>query len=119
MLLGWRKNDDPCKYSFSGYVTGLYGRGCFLLSDNSRIGKNVIISGANVSSSLLVENKKKDILILGKGLTDKLDDITLTEEAESCINFSKTQQKNWLSLHNNGNNSFLFVSEVKIYQMPL
>ena len=71
----------------------------------SGIGKNVIILGDDISSSVHIENKKKDVLILGKGLTDGLDDISLTEEAESCINFSKTQQKIWLSLHYNGSNS--------------
>ena len=40
--------------------------------------KNVIIFGADVSSSVHVDNKKKDILILGEGPTQELDDTALT-----------------------------------------
>ena len=38
----------------------------FALSDGSA-GKNVIIFGVNKNSSVHIDNKKKDILILGKG----------------------------------------------------
>ena len=40
------------------------------------MGKNGIIFGAHVSSSLHIDNKIKDILILNEGL----DDTTLTRE---------------------------------------
>ena len=43
---------------------------------------------------------KKDILILGKGLT--LDNTTLTVEAEYSINLSEHGKKCCLSLHYNG-----------------
>ena len=42
--------------------------------------KNVVIFGADMSSSVHVNNKKKDILILGEGPTEGLDDTTLTSE---------------------------------------
>ena len=45
------------------------------------MGKNVIIFGADMSSSMNVDNKNKDILILGQGPTQGLDDTTLTAEA--------------------------------------
>ena len=41
-------------------------------------GKNVIIFGADLSSSVHVGNKRKDVLILVEGLTQGLDDTTLT-----------------------------------------
>ena len=44
--------------------------------------KNVIIFGADTSSSVHIENKKKDILILGKGATQGLYDSTLKAEAK-------------------------------------
>ena len=54
--------------------------------------KNVIISGVGMSSSVHVDNtnnnnnnnnnNNKDILILGKGPTQGLDDTTLTAEAK-------------------------------------
>ena len=69
-----------------------------------------------MSSSVHPDNKKKDILILGKGPTQGLDDTTLTAEAEYSINFPRSNRKFSLSLHYNGSNSFLFVTATKIYQ---
>ena len=42
-----------------------------------------------MSSSVHIDNKKKDILILGKGPTQGLDDSMLTAEAQYSINFSR------------------------------
>ena len=55
--------------------------GCFSLSDNSGIGKNIIIFGADKSPSVHVDTKMKDILIFSKGPTDKLHDTKLFAEA--------------------------------------
>ena len=46
------------------------------LPDGS-MGKNVIIFGVDMSSSVHIDNKKKDILILGFGSAQELDDTTL------------------------------------------
>ena len=59
-----------------------------------------------MSSSVHIDNKKKDILILGKGLTQGLGDTTLIVEAHYSINFSRSNRKFCLSLYNNGSNSF-------------
>ena len=40
-----------------------------------------------MSSSVHIKNKKKDILILGEGPTQRLDDTMLTAEAQYSINF--------------------------------
>ena len=42
-----------------------------------------------MSSSVHIDNKKKDVLILGKGPQQGLDDTTLTAEAQYSINFSR------------------------------
>ena len=42
-------------------------------------------------------NENKDILILGKGWTQGLDNTTLTWETEYRINFSRSQRKFCLS----------------------
>ena len=52
-------NFDKYKYKFDS-------SGSFSLSDGSGFGKNVIRFGADLSSSVHVDNKKKDILILCK-----------------------------------------------------
>ena len=67
-----------------------------------------------MSSSLHVGNKKKDILILGEGPTQGLDDTTLTAEKKDSLNFTMTEKKFCLSLHYNGANSYLFANGEEI-----
>ena len=50
-------------------------------------GRNVINFGVDMSSSVHAENKKKDILILGEGPTQGLDDTTLTAEKKKFNQF--------------------------------
>ena len=69
-----------------------------------------------MSSSVHTDNKKKDISILGKGLTQRLDDTTLTTEAQYAINFSRSNKKFCLSLSYNGGNIFSFFNTTKLYQ---
>ena len=66
------------KYKYSGYRIGFDGSGTFSLSNSSGFCRNVIIFGADMSSSVHVDNKKKDILILGKVPTQELDDTILS-----------------------------------------
>ena len=67
-------------------------------------------------SRVLVDNRKKDILILGEGPTQGLDDTTMTAEAKYTVNFTRSGRKFCLSLHYNGSNSFVFANSSKIYQ---
>ena len=53
-----------------------------------------------MSSSVHVDNKGKDILILGEGTTQELDDITLTASAKYPISFTKSNERFVLSLQN-------------------
>ena len=68
-----------------------------------------------MSSSVDIDNKKKDVLNLGIGPTQKLNDTTLSAEAQHQINFSRSNRKFCLSLHYNGSNSFLFINATKTY----
>ena len=72
-----------------------------------------------MSSSVHVDNNGKDILTLGEGPTQGLDDMTLTAEAKHPINFTQSGKKFVLSLHYNGSNSFLFVNATKAYQFKV
>ena len=67
-----------------------------------------------MSSSPHIDNKEKDILILGKGPTQRLES-TLTAEKMNSINFTLTKKRFCLSLHYNGGNSYLFVNGTEIY----
>ena len=69
-----------------------------------------------MSPSLHIVKKKRDILIVGGGLTQGLDDTTITTEVKYCINFKQSNRKFSLSLHYNGSNNFLFVNVTKLYQ---
>ena len=62
------KTADPYKYSYSSYGIGLDRQIEYSLPDGS-IGKNVIIFGADMNSSVHIDKKGKGILILGKGIT--------------------------------------------------
>ena len=61
---------------------------------------------------MLIIEKKKVILILGKGPTQGLDDTMLTPEKEYTINFSEQKTKFCLSLHYNGVIIHIFVNEI-------
>ena len=67
-----------------------------------------------MNSSPHVDNKGKDILILGIGPTQGLGEHSLTAEKMYSINFTKDSTKFCLSLHYNGANSYLFVNGTEI-----
>ena len=66
-----------------------------------------------MSSSIHIDNKKKDILVLGRGPTEGLES-TLTAEKMYSINFTVTKKKFCLSLHYNGSNTYLFGNGTEI-----
>ena len=68
---------------------------------------------ANMSSTVYVDSKAKDILILGEVL-EGLDNTTLTPEAKYPINFIQSGKRLALSLHYNGSNSFLFLNATNV-----
>ena len=55
-------------------------------------------------SCIHVDNKKKDILILGRRPTQGLGEHSLTAEKMHSINFTLTKKNFFLSLHYNGAN---------------
>ena len=68
-----------------------------------------IIFGVDMSSYGHVDNKGKDILILGEGPTQGLDDTTLKTESKYPISFTELGKRFVLNLQYYGSNSFLFV----------
>ena len=51
------KNTDPDKYKYSSYGIGFESRSEFLFTDG-KIGENVVIFGADMTSSAHIDNKK-------------------------------------------------------------
>ena len=68
-----------------------------------------------MSPSVHVDNKGKDILILGEGSTQGLDDTALTEEDKYPINFKQSNRTFALSPHYNGRESLWFVDAINSY----
>ena len=85
------KNADIDKYRYSGYGIGFDRRSSYSFPGGG-YGQNVLIFGADMSSSPRIDNKKKDILfLLGKGTTQGLEG-TLTAEKMYSISFTLTKR---------------------------
>ena len=85
--------------------------GAVSITKNADIDKNF---GVDMSSSAHVDNKRKDILILGTGPTQGLGEHSLNAEKMYSINFTDYRKKCCLSLHYNSANSYLFVNGTEI-----
>ena len=107
------KHVDVDLYKYSGYGIGFDRKRYYLIYNE--IGRNIIIFGVDVSSSPHNDNKKKDILILGKGCTQTVEH-KLTAEKLYSVNFTKKTNKISLSLHYNGANNHLFVNGTEIIE---
>ena len=111
--VGISENTDIDKSKYSGYGIGFDRTRICLLLDGS-FDRNVIIFGVDMSSSVHVDNKGKDILILGSGLTQGLGEHSLTAEKMHSVNFADDRKKCCLSLPYNGANSYLFANNTEI-----
>ena len=76
---------------YSGYGIGFDRRSSFWFSGRG-FGQNVLIFGVDMRFSAHIDNKKEDILVLGKGPTQGLGQ-TLTAEKMYSLNFTVTKKK--------------------------
>ena len=106
------KNNDTDNYKYSGYGIIFDRKGEFSVGNG--FGRNCIIFGVDMSSSVHVDNKKKYILILVKCPTQGLDGTTAGKKYS--INFTKNNKKCWFSLHYNGANRYLLVNGNEIHK---
>ena len=103
------KNADTGKYKYQGHgmrfdLSGVFGH------PNGGDGKNVIIFRVDMTNSKHANNKTKDVLVLGHGLIQKIDDTTIYAEKMYLPNFTVANKTFCLSLHYNGDDSYLFVN---------
>ena len=84
------KNADIDKYKYSGYGIAFDRHGSFSFP-GTRLGRNVITFGADMSSSTKIDNRKKINLILGKGPRQGLEH-TLSAEKMYSINSTDTRK---------------------------
>ena len=106
------KNAYINKYKYSGYGIAFDRHGCFS-SPAIGLRRNVIVFGVDMSSSTKIDNRRKDILILGKGPTQGLEH-TLSAKTMYLINFTEHNKKFCLSFHYNGVNSIYLIAVKKL-----
>ena len=92
---------------------GFDRRGAYLLP-NGTFGRNAIIFRVDMSLSVHVDSKGKDILILGRGPKQELGEHSLTSEKMYSVNFTDHKGKFCLSLHYNGAKDYLFFNRTEI-----
>ena len=88
------KNGDIGKYKDSGYGIGFDRHGEF--SFGNGLGKNCITFGADLSSSSHANNKKNNILILGKDFVQEINSTTIYAEKLYKIHFTEKKKKNFV-----------------------
>ena len=110
------KNTDSSENNYTGYGLcfdegGEFGhtvrQGNFDCTTNA---KNVIIFGADMSSSIHATNRANNIYVMGKDFIQKINDTTIYAEKLFHNSFTEFGLKFVLSLHYNGNNSYLFAN---------
>ena len=94
------KNIDIDKYKHSGYGIGFDRHGS-LSVPGTGLSRNVISFEVDMSSSVKIDNRKKEISISRKGPTQRLEH-TLSAEKVHSINFTEHDKRFCLSLHYNG-----------------
>ena len=103
---------DIDEYKYFGYGIGFDRKVTFSFS--SGFGRNVIIFVVDMSSSVHLDNKKKDIQNLGEGSTQGLYGTTLNKEKMYSNCFTENSKRFCLSLHLNRENSYLFVNDTEV-----
>ena len=73
-------------------------------------GRNVLVFGVDMSFSAHATNRANHIYLMGDGLTQGINDITLYAEKKYFRNFTEPYSKFVLILHYNSNDSYLFVN---------
>ena len=110
------KNTDSSKNNYTGYGLcfdegGEFGhtvkQGNF---DRTTNAKNVIIFGVDMSSSIHTTNRANNIYVMGKDFIQGINDTTVYAEKLFHNNFTEFGVKFVLSLHYNGDNSYLFAN---------
>ena len=110
------KSADNSKNNYRGYGICFDERSEFghTITEGGRAhttdARNALIFGADMSFSVHATNRANNIYVMGTGLTQGIHDTTLYAEKNFYGNFTDLGKKFMLSLHYNGDDSFLFVN---------
>ena len=102
------KNADTAKYAYEGYCICFDEGGTFSKGNISN-GRNMLIFGVDESSLVHANNKANNIYVMGDIFVQGINDTTLYAEKVYSQNFTQPSKKILLSLHYNGDDSYLFV----------
>ena len=86
------KNADIDQYKYSGYGIGSDRKGEISFGSKG-FGRNCIILGVDMSSSSHANNKKNNILVLGKDFVQGINGTTIYAEKLYSINFTENNKK--------------------------
>ena len=110
------KNTDYSKNNYTGYSLCFDEGGEFSHTvkqgnfNRTTSAKNVIIFGVDTSSSTHATNRANNIYVMGKDFIQGINDTNIYAEKQFRNNFTKFGLKFVLSLHYNGDNSYLFAN---------
>ena len=96
------KNADTDRYKYKGFGICFDEGGLFSIGN--------INNGRNENSVIHSNNKANNIFIMGHAFVQGINDTTLYAEKMYSQNFAQPSTKFVLSLHYNGDNSYLFVN---------
>ena len=106
------KDVNTSTYKYNGYGICFDRIGDFSFG-NITNGKNIIIFGADMSFSSRSTNKANNIYVLGKDFFQGINGTTIYPDKIYKHNFTTPNKKFFLSLHYNGDNSYLLLMEEK------
>ena len=110
------KNAGTSKYDYKGYGICFDERSQFghTITEGGRAhttnGRDVLIFGVDMSFNVHATNRANSIYVMGDGFTQGIHDTTLYVEKNYYRNFTDPGKKFMLSLHYNGDDSYLFVN---------
>ena len=100
---------DTSKHKYEGYGTCFDEGGIFSKAGINN-GRNVLIFGVHENSLVHANNKANNIYVMGDLFVQGINDTMLYAEKIYCQNFTAANKKFVLSLHYNGDDSYLFVN---------
>ena len=103
------KNADSSKNKYAGYGI-CFDEGGSFSEGNINNGQNVLIFSVHESSLTHATNKANNIYVIGKSFVQGINNTTLYTEKVYSQNFTEVNKKFVLSLHYNGDNSYLVVN---------
>ena len=104
-----RNSTDTSQHEYEGYGICFDEGGTFSKGGINN-GRNVLIFGVHENSLTHAIIKANNIYIMGDFIVQGINDITLYVEKIYSQNFTAPNRKFVLSLHYNGDNSYLFVN---------